>query len=180
MDSQKVTQRCNSQPVQHLLGAFENSAFCIFFITQGDMGPAFKAFQLIPTLWLVGPTVRQTFLLQTGELSQWNWVFLCFMLGILRNCCPSSSVFLQKCHGYPIAFAENITVTHFLELLSDMRHSFNYPQKYGGNTLYRGEKSAKVIRYIFLKYLLTEKGFVTLTEWQKLLFFFKNIFKSSF
>lgn len=60
MDSQKVTQRCNRQPAQHLLGAFENAAFCIFFVTQGDLGSVFKAFQLIPTLWFVGSTVRQT------------------------------------------------------------------------------------------------------------------------
>ena len=122
MDSQTVTQRCNRQPVQHLLGAFENAAFCIFFVTQGDLGSVFKAFQLIPTLWFVGSTVRQTFTDRRTESMELSFSF--FMLGILHDHCPSSSVILQKCHGSPIAFAENIAVTHFLELLSEHKAFF--------------------------------------------------------
>lgn len=122
MDSQKVTQRCNRQPAQHLLGAFENAAFCIFFVTQGDLGSVFKAFQLIPTLWFVGSTVRQTLTDRRTESVELSFSFS--MLGILHDCCPSSSVLLQKCRAYPIAFAENFAVTHFFELLSEHKAFF--------------------------------------------------------
>lgn len=127
MHSQKVIQQdvvsCQQgQQVQSWLPSRisrELSELC-FWVSFSETGAQcmFKVLQVIPIDWLVGPTLGQTLLWQTRELSQWNWLY--FFASCWELC---MSVILFQVYSFGntwllTAFAQNIARTPVFQLLS--------------------------------------------------------------